>query len=71
MTALAVANGIVFLLWMALPFQVMAGHFLVSWDHLAAGRFWVLLTAVFSHNLLFHLLINMIVLLSFGPQLEA
>jgi len=70
-TALAVANGIVFLLWMSMPFQTMAGHFLVSWDHLAAGRFWVLLTAVFSHNLLFHLLINMIVLLSFGPQLEA
>lgn len=69
-TAIVVANVIVFLLWLTTPLPIMAGHFLVSWDHLAGGRVWVLLTAVFSHNLLFHLLINMIVLLSFGPPLE-
>jgi membrane associated rhomboid family serine protease len=69
-TAIMVANAVVFLLWMSLPVPAMAGHFLVSWDHLADGRVWVLLTAVFSHTLLFHLLINMIVLLSFGPPLE-
>jgi membrane associated rhomboid family serine protease len=48
----------------------MINNFLVSWDHLAEGRFWVLLTAVFSHNLLFHILLNMFVLKSFGPYIE-
>jgi membrane associated rhomboid family serine protease len=69
---LLAVNVLVFMLWafQVLPFNVMADHFLVSWEHLAAGHVWVLLTAVFSHNLLFHLLINMIVLLSFGPLLE-
>lgn len=65
-----IVNVIVFLLWLALPVTVMAEHFLVSWSHLEEGRIWTLLTAVFSHNLLFHLLINMIVLMSFGPPLE-
>lgn len=70
--SLLVANVIVFLawLWPGVPLAVMAEHFLVSWRHLAEARPWVLLTAVFSHNLLFHLLINMIVLASFGPPLE-
>lgn len=70
--ALLVANVAVFLLWTsaAVPAPVMAEHFLVSWDHLAAGHVWVLVTAVFSHNMLFHLLVNMIVLTSFGPPLE-
>jgi membrane associated rhomboid family serine protease len=69
---LLVMNALVFLLWMspAVPFRFMAAHFLVSWEHLAAGHIWVLVTAVFSHNLLFHLLVNMIVLLSFGAPLE-
>jgi membrane associated rhomboid family serine protease len=62
----------VFLLWVlpGVPLQVMADHFLVSWNHLLAGRPWVLVGSVFSHHLLFHLLLNMIVLLSFGPPLE-
>lgn len=70
--AILVANVAVFLLWMsaAVPAPAMAEHFLVSWDHLTAGRLWVLVTAVFSHNLLLHLLVNMIVLTSFGPPLE-
>jgi len=65
-------NVLVFLLWWwpGISFEVMAQHFLVSWDHLLAGHVWVLLTAVFSHNMMFHLLINMIVLWSFGPSLE-
>lgn len=65
-------NALIFALWLLpdVSTQFMAGHFLVSWDHLTAGRIWVLLTAVFSHHLLFHLLINMIVLSSFGPPLE-
>jgi membrane associated rhomboid family serine protease len=70
--ALLAANLAVFFLWIwpAVPLPVMVEHFLVSWVHLAEGRVWVLLTAVFSHNLLLHLLINMIVLTSFGPPLE-
>jgi membrane associated rhomboid family serine protease len=69
---LLAVNVLVFLLWVlqVVPLAVMNDHFLVSWEHLTAGRIWVLLTAVFSHSLLFHLLINMIVLLSFGPLLE-
>jgi rhomboid-like protein len=63
------ANVIVFLLWLVAPVQLMSEHFLVSWQHLVAGRLWTLLTAVFSHNMLFHLLINMIVLTSFAPAL--
>ena len=67
-----VLNIIVFAMWIwpVLPPAVMMEHFMVSWEHLAAGRIWVLITSVFSHLLLFHLLINMIVLLSFGPPLE-
>lgn len=67
---LLAANVLVFLLWMVAPVGVMAEHFLVSWVHLVTGRVWTLLTAVFSHNMLFHLLVNMIVLTSFGPPLE-
>jgi rhomboid-like protein len=64
------ANVVVFLLWPVLPIEVMAGHFLVSWSHLEAGRVWTLVTAVFSHNMMFHIFVNMIVLVSFGPSLE-
>jgi membrane associated rhomboid family serine protease len=69
---LLVLNVVVFLLWLwpGVPVAVLAEHFLVSWRHLEEGRVWVLVTAVFSHNLSVHLLINMIVLLSFGPPLE-
>lgn len=69
--ALLIANIVVFVLWLIIPVQIMAGHFLVSWTHLAEGRVWTILTAVFSHNMLLHLAVNMIVLTSFGPQLEA
>jgi membrane associated rhomboid family serine protease len=69
---LLAANVVVFLAWLSgvVPLPVMADHFLVSWQHLTEGRLWVLVTAVFSHNMLFHLLVNMIVLTSFGPPLE-
>jgi membrane associated rhomboid family serine protease len=69
--ALLAANIAVFVLWIVAPLDVMAGHFLISWLHLADGRVWTLVTSVFSHNMLFHLAINMIVLTSFGPPLEA
>jgi membrane associated rhomboid family serine protease len=48
----------------------MEDNFLVSWDSLMAGRYWTLLTSVFSHNMLLHILINMLVLNSFGSLLE-
>jgi membrane associated rhomboid family serine protease len=64
-------NGAVFIAWQFDPLVVfMANNFLVSWDSLAEGRVWTLITSVFSHNMLFHLLINMFVLRSFGPILE-
>ncbi len=68
-------NIVVFLGWQAaiadrtlLPFFV--GNFEVSLVHLAHGRLWTLLTAAFSHNQLWHLAVNMIVLWSFGSLLE-
>lgn len=48
----------------------MMNHFTISWDTLTAGRPWTLLTSVFSHQLLFHIFINMYVLYSFGSLIE-
>ena len=50
--------------------RFMAENFAVSYELVTQGRYWTLLTSVFSHNLLFHLLLNMIVLRSFGTLLE-
>lgn len=50
--------------------QYMADNFLVSWDSLAAGRYWTLLTSAFSHNMLLHIFLNLYVLSSFGPIVE-
>ncbi len=66
-------NVAVFILWHYLgetETSVMGQNFLVSWDALMAGRYWTLLTSVFSHTLFFHLFINMFVLNSFGRVLE-
>ncbi len=64
-------NIVVFVMWM-IPsyFSLMANHFLVSWDFLLEGRFWTLITSVFSHNLFLHIFINMFVLKSFGGIVE-
>lgn len=75
-TALIVVNVLVFLLWTfhtrtEAEGQFMVDNFLVSWNSLMAGRFWTLITSVFSHNMLWHLIINMMVLASFGPIMEA
>ena len=69
---LLVLNIAVFLLWMipGISRSLLADNLLVSWSLLTEGRVWVLLTSVFSHNLLIHFLVNMIVLLSFGPPME-
>lgn len=50
--------------------EFMADHFVVSFNALVEGRYWTLVTSVFSHNFLFHILLNMIVLRSFGSLLE-
>jgi membrane associated rhomboid family serine protease len=70
--AILMLNVAVFFVWMfgVLPVAFMADHFVVSWDHLAEGRVWVLFTALFSHVMGLHLVINMVVLLSFGAPLE-
>jgi rhomboid-like protein len=66
-------NILVFVLWSTggpAREAFMERNFLVSWDSLAEGRWWTLLTAVFSHSLFLHLLFNMLVLKSFGQVLE-
>ena len=67
-------NVAVFLAWFFsmgnFPFlKFMVDNFLVSWQALLEGRFWVLITSVFSHNSFFHLFINMYVLMGFGSVL--
>jgi membrane associated rhomboid family serine protease len=67
-------NVFVFLLWASATqsrqLDFMAENFLVSWTALQEHRPWVLITAAFSHNLVWHLLLNMLVLNSFGPLME-
>lgn len=63
----------VFFMWQTADearFLYMENNFAVSWSALEAGRYWTLLTSVFSHNYFFHLFINMFVLRSFGSLLE-
>lgn len=64
------ANVVVFLCWSYFPIEFMLINFSVSWDLVVHGRIWVLMTSVFSHNMLIHLAINMFVLMSFGNLLE-
>jgi membrane associated rhomboid family serine protease len=64
-------NVMIFLSWFysfgnKVHLRWMMDHFLVSWQALMEGRYWVLITSAFSHNALFHLLINMFVLRGFG-----
>ena len=70
--SIIILNILVFVLWYVYPNpEFMAQNFLVSWSGLAAGRFWTLLTSVFSHNSAFHILINLYVFSGFGGFLEA
>lgn len=69
--AFLILNTLVFVAWLALgenPFLIE--NFLVSWDALAAGRWWTLFTSEFSHILFLHFFVNMYVLASFGPIVE-
>lgn len=66
------SNVLIFFAWQwaqqsEVQYEFMAANFLVSWVHLEYGRYWVLITSVFSHNIFWHLLLNMLVLYSFGP----
>jgi membrane associated rhomboid family serine protease len=65
-------NVLVFICWQIPEFQgFMLDNFTVSWTLLEEGRYWTLLTSVFSHNMLMHILINMFVLQSFGTIMAA
>lgn len=50
--------------------QFLVDNFLVSWTAITEGRPWTLVTSVFSHNLLWHLFLNMYALSSFGAVME-
>lgn len=68
-------NTLVLFLWMSTgstegPSSTMVSNFLVSWNGLLEGRWWTLLTSVFSHNMFLHFFLNMFVLNSFGSLLE-
>jgi rhomboid-like protein len=72
-SAIILINIGVFIMWQRLgegPSSYMVDNFLVSWTGLQQGRYWTLLTSVFSHESLFHIFINMFVLNSFGSLLE-
>jgi membrane associated rhomboid family serine protease len=65
-------NVLVFICWQIPDYQdFMLENFTVSWTLLEQGRYWTLLTSVFSHNMLMHILINMLVLQSFGTIMAA
>lgn len=68
-------NFIVFLAWTLSPtlnfFPSMMENFTVSWLGLRDGKYWTLLTSVFSHSAFLHLFINMYVLYGFGMALKS
>lgn len=68
-----VLNVLVFFAWLYPSENVvefMIQNFLVSWTGLSEGRYWTLLTSAFSHNMFWHIFINMFVLQNFGSVLE-
>lgn len=70
---ITVLNVVVFIWWVTSDeawLNFMMSNFTISGSGLMAGRYWTLLTSVFSHNMLLHLLINMFVLRSFGGVME-
>lgn len=71
-TGLIAINVVVYLMWnygrdFGVSLGFMVDNFLVSYDGLANGHFWTLLTSAFSHNMFLHIALNMFVLNSFGP----
>lgn len=68
---IVIANVLVSLAWLfGFNVDLMRNQFLISPAHLQNGMWFNLVSAAFSHNLLWHLFINMFVLLSFGPVIE-
>ena len=67
---LLIANAIVFLVSVAAGFEVIADLFAFSPSRLMT-RPWGMLTYMFVHQGLWHLLINLLFLFFFGPPLEA
>ena len=66
-------NAIVFLMWNIYGIinpDFMINNFLVSWTLVSSGRVWTLLTSVFSHNMLWHIFVNMFVFYNFGIIVE-
>lgn len=74
--AIAVTNVVVWTLW-AVKRQswwwqnVMRRNFTVSRRNLRQHRYYTLITAVFSHEDLYHLAHNMVWLLAVGPEIQA
>lgn len=62
-------NIIAFILWMVIPL-FMFQNFLVSYDGVMEGKIWTLITSVFSHNMFFHIFLNMYAFFGFGTILE-
>ncbi len=69
-TLLTLLNVAVYFLWGQLDETFMAENFLVSAKALDEGRWWCLITSVFSHNAFIHLFLNMFVLANFGRVIE-
>ena len=65
-------NIIVFICWNITDVEpmFMLENFTVSWDGLSQGRYWTLLSSAFSHNMIWHIFLNMFVLRSFGSLME-
>jgi len=68
-------NAVVFLAWLVAArgselWSLLAVNFMVSTNRLEHGLWWTLLTAAFSHQELWHFLLNMVVLWSFASVLE-
>jgi membrane associated rhomboid family serine protease len=66
-------NVLVFILWIlsiTINPSFMVKNFLVSWSGLMEGRIWTLVTSVFSHNMFFHIFLNMYAFFGFGTVVE-
>jgi membrane associated rhomboid family serine protease len=64
-------NAAIYVLWSFETWQpFMLENFAVSWELVQDGHYVNLITSVFSHNFLIHILINMFVLHSFGSIME-
>lgn len=70
--ALILTNAMVTCLWVSAITRQrkvrMLTHFTTSYEHLKSGRYYTLLTCVFSHAQISHLLANMVGLYFFGRQ---